>query len=629
MSQGRHAKPADTTSALKKIALAATVGLGGGVAVPVALATGASAATMEQWDRLAMCESSGNWSDGGTYSGGLQFDSSTWAAYGGTAYAPTAGQATKEEQIKVAEKLLAARGGEPWQVITQGGGDTSQGSCLGLLDKSDSVYNGGPDPFGGATPTTPSTPTTPTSPSPSGDTPAVGSKAYLAIEYAKSKINGLPYLYGGNGPDQFDCSGLTSQAWKAAGVDFTQSARDSYAQEDLPRYVSGATYQTLATMKPGDLIAYNSFSGGHVALYVGPIGPGGADLIETNSRHAGGGVGWSKRNDPSSGRPDSAITGITRPAAFVPATSGGGTTDPGGGTTTPQPSGDGTYTVKAGDTLSKIADANHVQGGWKALYELNKDVVGSNPNLIQPGMKLKLPAPADPYEYSGLPTPNHNSPSAIPLQKVLKAKGYMDKSVVENANYGPKTQAAVAAFHKANPQFSTASYDVEIGPKGWAFLLGPTQPTPEGGPGTPVPPASTGDYVRPVPGGVIQSFHNSDAGYGLGYHTGVDLQASSNTPVKAVHGGTVVSVNGAGSAYGNHVVIKHADGVYTLSAHLNSVSVSVGQTVTTGQTIGLSGSTGNSTGPHLHFELRNQPTAYAEGVFSDPIAWLKSHGVNY
>jgi murein DD-endopeptidase MepM/ murein hydrolase activator NlpD len=613
MGQGRHSKPNENTTTMKKVALATTVGLGA-VVVPATFASPASAATASEWDKTAQCESSGNWAinTGNGYYGGLQFTNSTWAAYGGTAFAARADLATKEQQITVAERVLrtgyngnAPQGKGAWPVCGVGLSQT---------------------PYAGksAAPAAPAA----TSTSGTSNSPKVGSKAYLAIEYAKSKISSAQYLWGGNGPVRFDCSGLTSQAWKAAGVDFTQSARDSYAQEDLPRYVSGATYQTLSTMKPGDLIAYNNFSGGHVALYVGPIGPNGADLIETNSRHPGGGVNWSKRNDSGSGRPDSAITGITRPAPFV--ASDGGTTNPppsngGGGTTTP--AGD-TYTVKAGDTLSKIAKDLKVEGGWTALYNLNKEVIGDDPNLIQPGMKLKLPLPADPYEFSGLPTPNHSSPSAIPLQQQLKKKGYMPASVVENANYGPLTQKAVAAFHRANPQFADRSYDPVIGPLGWAFLLGPTAPTPEGGPGTPVPPVQ-GDYVKPVPGGVIQSFHNPSSGYQLGYHTGVDLEASTGTPVKAVHGGTVVSVNGAGSAYGNHVVIKHADGVYTLSAHLSSVAVSVGATVTTGQTIGLAGSTGNSTGPHLHFELRNQATAYAEGVFSDPIAWLKSHGVNY
>jgi LysM repeat protein len=67
------------------------------------------------WDRLAMCESSGNWSSSvGTYDGGLQFHPSTWKAYGGGQYAPTASQASREEQIAVAQRVLAGQGWGAW-----------------------------------------------------------------------------------------------------------------------------------------------------------------------------------------------------------------------------------------------------------------------------------------------------------------------------------------------------------------------------------------------------------------------------------------------------------------------------------------------------------------------------------
>jgi murein DD-endopeptidase MepM/ murein hydrolase activator NlpD len=133
---------------------------------------------------------------------------------------------------------------------------------------------------------------------------------------------------------------------------------------------------------------------------------------------------------------------------------------------------------------------------------------------------------------------------------------------------------------------------------------------------------------------ILQDYHNASSSYGLGYHTGVDLEAASGTSVKAVADATVVGVglvNGpgyAGSAYGNHVVIKLPDGKYALYAHLSQVLVHAGQTVKVGQTLGLSGSTGNSTGPHLHFEIRKDPSGYFDGNFSDPIAYLRSHGLN-
>ncbi len=108
-----------------------------------------------------------------------------------------------------------------------------------------------------------------------------------------------------------------------------------------------------------------------------------------------------------------------------------------------------------------------------------------------------------------------------------------------------------------------------------------------------------------------------------GYHTGVDFIASSGTSVKAVGAGTVVSA-GWGGAYGNEVVIRHADGKYSQYGHLSQLSVSVGQAVSAGQQIGLSGSTGNSTGPHLHFEIRTGPS-YGSDI--DPLAYLRSKGV--
>ncbi|MEH6376666.1 peptidoglycan DD-metalloendopeptidase family protein [Streptomyces sp. KLMMK] len=110
-------------------------------------------------------------------------------------------------------------------------------------------------------------------------------------------------------------------------------------------------------------------------------------------------------------------------------------------------------------------------------------------------------------------------------------------------------------------------------------------------------------------------------------HSGQDLVVGSGTPVMSVHGGTVVKAGpnggGDGPAYGNAIVIKHDDNTYSQYAHLSQVKVSVGQSVSTGQVIGLSGSTGNSSGPHLHFEIRTTPN-YGSAV--EPVAFLKAHG---
>ncbi|MGK5731308.1 M23 family metallopeptidase [Streptomyces sp. URMC 124] len=112
-------------------------------------------------------------------------------------------------------------------------------------------------------------------------------------------------------------------------------------------------------------------------------------------------------------------------------------------------------------------------------------------------------------------------------------------------------------------------------------------------------------------------------------HSGQDLVVGSGTAVMSVHGGTVVKAGpnggGDGPAYGNAIVIKHDDNTYSQYAHLSQVKVSVGQSVSTGQVIGLSGSTGNSSGPHLHFEIRTTPNY---GTAVEPVAFLKAHGGN-
>ncbi|MET9844505.1 M23 family metallopeptidase [Streptomyces ossamyceticus] len=132
-------------------------------------------------------------------------------------------------------------------------------------------------------------------------------------------------------------------------------------------------------------------------------------------------------------------------------------------------------------------------------------------------------------------------------------------------------------------------------------------------------------YVSPITGSYISTGYKSGgAVWSSGSHTGVDFHAASGTPVHAVGAGTVVEA-GWGGAYGNNVVIKMNDGTFTQYGHLSSIGVSVGQTVTPGQQIGLSGATGNVTGPHLHFEAR---TSAEYGSDIDPVAYLRSHGVN-
>ena len=135
-SKGKHRRPSKAT----RIATLAGVTTAA-VAVPLMGATGASAATTSEWDTVAQCESGGNWSinTGNGYYGGLQFAPSTWAAYGGTSYAPNANQASKSQQIAVAEKVLASQGKGAWPSCGVGlsGASSSGGSAPSGSGSSD------------------------------------------------------------------------------------------------------------------------------------------------------------------------------------------------------------------------------------------------------------------------------------------------------------------------------------------------------------------------------------------------------------------------------------------------------------------------------------------------------------
>ncbi|MEU5309307.1 M23 family metallopeptidase [Streptomyces sp. NPDC021562] len=140
--------------------------------------------------------------------------------------------------------------------------------------------------------------------------------------------------------------------------------------------------------------------------------------------------------------------------------------------------------------------------------------------------------------------------------------------------------------------------------------------------------SSAAAWVDPVKKYTLSATFNQAGGMWVARHSGQDFAVPTGTEVVAAHGGTVVKAggNGAGDgpAYGNAVVIKHANGEYSQYAHLSRIDVRVGQVVGTGQHIALSGSTGNSTGPHLHFEIRKTPN-YGSAI--DPVAFLRAQGV--
>jgi murein DD-endopeptidase MepM/ murein hydrolase activator NlpD len=118
-----------------------------------------------------------------------------------------------------------------------------------------------------------------------------------------------------------------------------------------------------------------------------------------------------------------------------------------------------------------------------------------------------------------------------------------------------------------------------------------------------------GNFSWPASGSINQRYWSG--------HAAIDVGAWTGAPVTAADGGYVaVAAGGWNAGYGNHVIIDHGNGFVTLYAHLNSIFVKPGESVASGQQIGSVGNTGNSTGPHLHFELRYQ------GVPRNPLNYL-------
>ncbi|WP_051338013.1 M23 family metallopeptidase [Streptomyces flavidovirens] len=136
-------------------------------------------------------------------------------------------------------------------------------------------------------------------------------------------------------------------------------------------------------------------------------------------------------------------------------------------------------------------------------------------------------------------------------------------------------------------------------------------------------------WMKPVQHYSLSATYGKGGGMWASKHSGQDFAVPTGTPVDAVHGGTVVKAgpNGAGDgpAYGNAIVVKHDNNTYSQYAHLSKVNVYPGQKVKTGERIGLSGNTGNSSGPHLHFEIRTTPNY---GTAINPVSFLRAEGVS-
>ncbi|MGW0364351.1 peptidoglycan DD-metalloendopeptidase family protein [Streptomyces sp. NPDC002990] len=223
--------------------------------------------------------------------------------------------------------------------------------------------------------------------------------------------------------------------------------------------------------------------------------------------------------------------------------------------------------------------------GW---YAHLKATVEKNPGFPTLGQQSDIPEPvgndAQPDEALSIKTSSPRSWSTPPYGG--------DTGQAQAQGQG---QAQVQAQGQAEVQAQGAAPRVQ--PVAFSRpLLRPAAPQPADGK----------NWQWPLKEGTYQvgtKYHQNGPSWSLGYHTGLDLRASSGTPIYAPADGKVVKVSSGGS-YGNETHIEHANGVITLYAHQTAVSVSQGAAVKRGDQIGTVGSTGNSSGPHLHWEVR-------------------------
>ena len=254
-----------------------------------------------------------------------------------------------------------------------------------------------------------------------------------------------------------------------------------------------------------------------------------------------------------------------------------------------------TYTVETGDSLFSIADAFNLKP--ETLLWGNYIILKDDPHVLRPGQVLNvLPIDGTYYQWS----------DGDNLGSVADYFGVTPDNILEYP--GNRFDITVAAA------------DLEINEGTWLIVPGGQRETQDWGPpaisrdnpasaryygaghcGTVYTGAvGTGTFVKPTPTGYVGA-----GGYTFNppVHNGLDYSGSAGDSIFAVDSGVVVYSGWSDYGYGNLIVIDHGNGWVSAYAHLNDVYVYCGQSVFQGATIGPMGSTGNSTGPHLHFEL--------------------------
>ncbi|MFZ2096569.1 MAG: peptidoglycan DD-metalloendopeptidase family protein [Anaerolineales bacterium] len=248
------------------------------------------------------------------------------------------------------------------------------------------------------------------------------------------------------------------------------------------------------------------------------------------------------------------------------------------------------YTVTTGDSVFGIAQSFHLQP--ESILWANYDQLNDSPDMLDPGMQLNVP-PLDGVYYQWQEGDTLESVAAKFEAKVEDILGWEGNNFdLTNPQVEPATWIMVPGGHREFRQWLVPTI-ARTNSGVLKSVLGPgaCEGNYEGAYGS-------GAFAYPTASHVL-----SGNDYWSG-HLGIDLAGNLGDGVFASDAGVIVFAGWANGGYGNMVMIDHGNGYQTLYAHLSAVSATCGQSVYTGTYIGAVGSTGNSTGPHLHFEVR-------------------------
>ena len=240
------------------------------------------------------------------------------------------------------------------------------------------------------------------------------------------------------------------------------------------------------------------------------------------------------------------------------------------------------YEVKSGDTISTIANGNDMRVA--ELLDVNEGL--SEDTVIQPGDELILTVPEPELSVVTKEETTYDEDYEAPIQYIDNDSWYTTKEVVIQEGSTGHRQVTALVTSRNGKEISRDIIAETVTEEPVAKIVER---------GTLVPPT----YIKPLSGGRLSSQFGRRWGR---MHEGVDWACPVGTAVRASCGGTVIRTGWMGG-YGNCILIQHPDGRVTRYAHLSKILVSPGQSVKQNDKIALSGNTGNSTGPHVHFEI--------------------------